>query len=66
MMWSPLLKVVEFDFGEAQTRSRRTWMIEASYLLFQLARGQRPEPRQLIPRAVVSLAKRRRQKAVKA
>ena len=51
MMWSPDWYVVELSLSEAQTASRRTWTILS--LLESVARSQRPEPRQLMPRAAV-------------
>ena len=42
-----------FGFEDSQTASRSTWVMRSGDLSSQLARGQRPEPRQFIPREVV-------------
>ena len=45
--------MVLFGLGEAQTASWSTWVMCLGDLFSKLARGQRPEPRQFIPREVV-------------
>ena len=42
---------MELSSVEVQIASRRTWTIVSELLSFQVARGQRPEPSQLMPSA---------------
>lgn len=45
--------------ASVQMASRRAWTMVSEDLSFHEARGHRPEPRQLIPRAVAPVLKRR-------
>ena len=64
-MWSPELKGVVAGKVEVWMASRITCMMGRGDLLSQVAMGQRPEPRQLMPRAVVKGGVRERRRVVR-